>query len=118
MPTGVVAPRFNTTKGWGFVKPDGGGPDVLLHVNELADGEDTDWLRSGTRVAYDEISGRRGMRAVNVRVLTDAPEPGEPEPGGYADVLTAVQFRDEVSTILAGAVSQLEEAARRHGWLG
>ena len=75
MPTGVIAPKFNTTKGWGFVKPDGGGPDVLLHVNELADGEDTDWLRSGTRVAYDEISGRRGMRAVNVRVLTDEPEP-------------------------------------------
>lgn len=114
MPTGVIAPKFNTSKGWGFVKPDGGGPDVLLHVNELADGEDTDWLRSGTRVAYDEVRGSHGKgRAVNVRVLTD-----EPEPGGFADVLTAVQFRDEVSTILAGAVSQLEEAARRHGWLG
>lgn len=113
MPAGVIAPKFNTSKGWGFINPDGGGPDVLLHVNGLADGEDTEWLRSGTRVAYDEIRGNRGMRAVNVRVLTD-----EPEPGGFADVLTAAQFRDEVSTILAGAVSRLEEAARRHGWLG
>jgi cold shock CspA family protein len=112
--TGIIAPRFNTSKGWGFIKPDGGGPDVLLHVNELADGEHAVWLQSGARVAYDEVLGVRGMRAANVRVLT-----GEPEPGLVVhDLLTAAQFRDEVSTILAGAVSQLEEAARRHGWLG
>jgi cold shock protein len=108
--TGVIT-RFNDAKGWGFIKPDGGGPDVMLHVRELLPGEDAAWLKQGTRVSYDERSGPRGVRAANVQV-EDAP--GE----AYGDVLSAAQFRNEVAEIVASAIDALEKAARRHGWIG
>ena len=112
MPTGVVA-RFSGEKGWGFIKSDSGGPDVMVHIKELVNGLDPVELKQGVRVSYDERSGPKGLRAINVCVLEDISGPS-----GYVDVLTAVQFRDEVSTILADAVSRLEEFARRHGWIG
>jgi len=113
MATGSIA-RFNTEKGWGFITPDAAGLDVMVHVKELADGEDPALLQKGVRVSYDERSGARGLRAANVRLLTAEPEPGQPD---YSDVLGAAQFRDEVSTILVDAVGRLEELARSHGWV-
>ena len=112
MLTGVVA-RFNGEKGWGFVRADAGGPDVMVHVNELLPGEDADWLRQGARVSYDERSGPRGLRAVNVRVLAEETQ----QRTDFGDVLTATQFRDEVTAIMTEAVSRLEKVARRHGWI-
>ena len=116
MPAGVVF-RFNEGKGWGFIKADDGGPDVMVHVKEMAPGMDPAELQQDVRVSYEASSGPRGLRAVNVCVLAEEPPPGADAPPGYSDVLTAAQFRDEVSTILADAVRQLEEAARRHGWV-
>ena len=112
---GVIA-RFNASKGWGFVKPDDGGPDVLLHVRALLPGQEATWLQPGVRVSYDAQRTSRGIRAANVSVYlyqdteTDGP--------GCTDVLSAGQFRDEVSTILASAIDALEDLARRYGWIG
>jgi CspA family cold shock protein len=34
MPTGTVK-WFNATKGYGFIEPENGGPDVFLHISAV-----------------------------------------------------------------------------------
>lgn len=58
---------FDSTQGFGFIKPDDGSADVFAHVTDLADGLDD--LSEGTRVAFDEGAGRDGrLKAVKVKV--------------------------------------------------
>ena len=59
---------FDVAKGFGFVVPDGGGPDVLLHVTCLQ--------RDGFRVAYEgarldfeAIAGRRGWQVLRILAM-------------------------------------------------
>jgi len=58
---------FNTTKGYGFIQPDGGGKDVFVHISavEMAG---LDVLREGDNVTYDMISDRGKESAGNLRV--------------------------------------------------
>jgi cold shock CspA family protein len=99
--------RFNADKGWGFIRPDGGGDDVMLHVRELCDGEDPAWLRPEVRVSYDVRRTDRGLRAANVRTWLET----RPRPGSVQG------FRDEITEVLSRAVVQIEDIARRHGWV-
>jgi CspA family cold shock protein len=55
---------FNETKGFGFIKPSNGGPDIFVHVSGLA-GE----IREGDRVSFEVQNGKKGLNAVNVRVI-------------------------------------------------
>jgi cold shock protein len=58
----------NSTKGYGFIRPDDGGPDVFVHFNTLKKAGYSD-LREGARVSYEPTSGRGGrMAAENLRV--------------------------------------------------
>ena len=62
--TGVVK-WFNTTKGFGFIAPDGGGDDV--HVN--GKNVDGNTLGQGDRVSFERRSGSKGPWAANVRKI-------------------------------------------------
>jgi CRISPR-associated protein Csm5 len=62
--TGRVA-RFFKQRGFGFIKPDAGGEDVFVHINDVTN---ADILSEGQRVAYDVEIGDKGPRAVNVRL--------------------------------------------------
>jgi len=42
--------RWDDVKGFGFIVPDGGGPDVFVHVRELQDG---DKLVNGSQVVFE-----------------------------------------------------------------
>jgi cold shock protein len=108
--SGTVS-RFNSDKGWGFIKPDSGGDDVMLHVRELCPGEDPSWLQPGVRVSYESRRTQRGMRASNVLTWL------ETRPSGSPGATPAGRFRDEVADILSAAVVKIEDAARRHGWV-
>ena len=58
---------FNTTKGYGFIQPDGGGKDVFVHISAV-EKAGLDGLREGDKVTYDIISDRGKESAGNLRV--------------------------------------------------
>jgi CspA family cold shock protein len=51
MATGVVK-WFNAAKGFGFIAPDGGGPDVFVHASALQR-SGLENLRDGQAVSFD-----------------------------------------------------------------
>ncbi|MFN8343568.1 MAG: cold-shock protein [Spirosomataceae bacterium] len=55
---------FNDTKGFGFITPSNGGADIFVHVTGLK--ED---IRENDNVSFDVENGKKGLNAVNVRVI-------------------------------------------------
>lgn len=56
-------------KGFGFLRPDGGGRDIFFHISRLNEGQATD-LVPGARVLYELGMDRTGkMAASSVRVV-------------------------------------------------
>ncbi|HZU79086.1 MAG TPA: cold-shock protein [Acidimicrobiales bacterium] len=59
---------FNSTKGYGFVTPDDGSPDVFVHFSSI-EGTGYRELAEGERVEYEATSGQKGPQATKVRRL-------------------------------------------------
>ncbi|MCO6360519.1 CspA family cold shock protein [Roseivirga pacifica] len=55
---------FNFSKGFGFIKPADGGDDVFVHESGL-----TEEIRENDNVEFDTERGRKGINAVNVKVI-------------------------------------------------
>ncbi len=55
---------FNEAKGFGFITPSNSGQDIFVHVSGLVDE-----IRENDSVEYDEERGKKGMNAVNVKVI-------------------------------------------------
>lgn len=55
---------FNEGKGFGFIKPDNGGQDVFVHISGLIDG-----VQENDKVSFDVQNGKKGLNAVNVKVI-------------------------------------------------
>jgi CspA family cold shock protein len=67
MPEGTVK-WFNADKGYGFIAPDDGTPDVFVHQSVI----ETDGYRSladNQRVEYTATRGAKGPQAERVRPL-------------------------------------------------
>ncbi|QZN85533.1 cold-shock protein [Cellulomonas sp. C5510] len=62
---GVVA-RYDAERGFGFITPDDGGPDLFVHVSVVRDGEE---LYEGDRVRYQVRQSDRGPQADRVDLL-------------------------------------------------
>lgn len=59
---------FNTTKGYGFIAPDGGDKDVFVHISAVERSGLTG-LRDDQKVNFDIESGRDGREnAINLSV--------------------------------------------------
>ena len=66
MPKGTVK-WFNTSKGYGFIAPSTGGPDIFVHVSAIEQSGLTG-LADNQPVEYDLIEGRDGRQmAGNLR---------------------------------------------------
>jgi CspA family cold shock protein len=60
--------RFNANKGFGFIAPDDGTPDVFVHHSAIeADGQHG--LQDNQRVEYTVTQGPKGPRAEQVRPI-------------------------------------------------
>ena len=67
MATGTVK-WFNATKGYGFIKPDGGSTDVFVHISAVEKAGYTS-LVEGARISYELVTGRSGKSsAENLRL--------------------------------------------------
>ncbi len=55
---------FNGSKGFGFIKPDDSSEDIFVHSSGLIDD-----IRENDRVEYDTERGKKGMNAVNVKII-------------------------------------------------
>jgi CspA family cold shock protein len=58
MATGTVK-FFNTTKGFGFIAPDGGGKDVFVHISAV-ERSGMAGLNEGQKVSFDLEKDRQG----------------------------------------------------------
>ena len=66
MPQGTVK-WFNAEKGFGFIAPDDGGPDVFVHFSAIADEGGFRTLDEGQQVEFEASQGQRGLQADSVR---------------------------------------------------
>jgi len=63
MNKGVVK-FFNETKGFGFINEEEAGKEHFVHVSGLIDE-----IREGDNVEFELQEGKKGLNAVNVRVV-------------------------------------------------
>ena len=61
MPTGTVK-WFNATKGYGFIAPDAGGPDVFVHISAV-ERSGLGSLNDGQKVNFEVVQDRRSGKS-------------------------------------------------------
>ncbi|HRK25192.1 MAG TPA: cold-shock protein [Beijerinckiaceae bacterium] len=61
---------FNTDKGYGFIKPEGGGADIFVHVTALQ-AAGLSGLKEGQRISFDVEPDKKGKgpKAINLVAL-------------------------------------------------
>jgi CspA family cold shock protein len=69
MATGTVK-WFNTTKGFGFIAPDGGGNDVFVHISAV-EAAGLTGLADNQKITYEMVEGRDGRASAGELKLAD-----------------------------------------------
>ena len=59
---------FNSTKGFGFISPEGGGKDVFVHVSAV-EAAGMRSLAEGQKVSCDIQPDARGAKAANLKAV-------------------------------------------------
>jgi len=63
MSTGTVK-FYNDAKGFGFITEEGSDKDHFVHISGLIDE-----IREGDAVEFDLTEGKKGLNAINVKVI-------------------------------------------------
>ncbi|WP_067649826.1 cold-shock protein [Nocardia harenae] len=118
---------FDAARGFGFIRPEDGGPDVFVHVNDI--GLDEDELRQGRVFEFDMTEGDRGPKAINLTAAGPTPAPRQHRRDRAAGPLGAEEHKRLVTELLleaspaltAGEIltirDRLTEFAEQHGWI-
>jgi CspA family cold shock protein len=69
--TGTVK-WFNDAKGFGFIEPDEGGPDVFAHFSAI-EMEGFRTLKQGGKVSFDMVQGPKGQLAQSIQPVAALP---------------------------------------------
>ena len=59
---------FNDTRGFGFITPSDGSPDIFVHHSDI-EGTGRKSLQEGAQVEFEAVQGDRGLKAANVRAI-------------------------------------------------
>ncbi|WP_373862472.1 cold-shock protein [Nocardia acidivorans] len=121
---------FDSSRGFGFIRPEDGGPDVFVHVNDI--GLDEDELRQGRVFEFDVTEGDRGPKAINLSLVAGAPPPvrahkgkdraagGQMSAGEHRRLITELLL-DASPALTAGEIltirDRLTAFADQHGWI-
>ena len=66
MPKGTVK-WFNSTKGYGFIQPQGGGKDVFVHISAV-ERAGLSSLNEGQAVEFEVVSNKGKTSAENLKI--------------------------------------------------
>jgi len=59
---------FSVTRGFGFITPDDGSPDIFVHVNSLKM-SGIPSVSAGDRVEYERVQDNKGWQAYRVALV-------------------------------------------------
>jgi CspA family cold shock protein len=59
---------FNSSKGFGFISPEGGGKDVFVHAS-MVEAAGMRTLNEGQKVSFDIQPDARGSKAANLKAV-------------------------------------------------